>query len=74
MNAFCAAQQKGFRSCLLRHLLEAIDVFLLLMRDRGRLKLIWGEAIKRYLKAWDMPRDLCLNKSTWKAAIEVSEP
>ena len=26
MNAFCGAQQKGFRSCLLRHLLEAIDV------------------------------------------------
>ena len=40
----------------------------------GRRKLIWGEAIKRYLKAWDRPRDLCLNRSTWKTAIEVSEP
>ena len=43
-------------------------------RGRGRPKLTWGEAIKRYLKAWDIPRDLCLNMSTWKAAIEVPEP
>jgi len=33
-----------------------------------------GEAIKRYLKAWDIPRDLCLNRSIWKAAIEMPEP
>jgi len=26
------------------------------------------------LKAWDIPKDLCLNRSTWKAAIEVPEP
>ena len=42
-------------------------------RGRGRLKLTWG-AIKRDLKACDIPRDLCLNRSTWKAAIEVAEP
>jgi hypothetical protein len=30
--------------------------------------------IKRYLKAWDIPRDLCLNKSAWKAAIDVHKP
>ena len=33
-----------------------------------------GEAIKRDLKDWDIPRDLCLNMSTWKVAIEVPEP
>ena len=33
-----------------------------------------GEAIKRDLKAWDIHRDLCLNMSAWKAAIEVPEP
>jgi len=43
-------------------------------RDRGRPKMILGEAIKRYLKAWDIPRDLCFNSSAWKAAIEVLEP
>ena len=32
------------------------------------------KTIKRYLKAWDIPRDLYLNRSTWKAAIEVPEP
>jgi len=31
-------------------------------------------AIKRDLKAWDMPRDLCLNMSAWKTAIDVPEP
>ena len=43
-------------------------------RGRGRPKLTWREAIKRYLKACDIPRDLYLNMSTWKAAIEVPEP
>ena len=43
-------------------------------RGRGRLKLTWGETIKRDLKAWDIPRDLRLNRSAWKAAIEVPEP
>ena len=43
-------------------------------RGRGRPKLTWEEAIKRDLKAWDIPRDLCLNRSAWKAAFEVPEP
>jgi hypothetical protein len=42
-------------------------------RVRGRPNLTSGEAIKSDLKAWDIPRDLCLNKSAWKAAIDVSE-
>ena len=42
-------------------------------RGRGRPKLTWGEAIKRYLKGWDIPRDLCLDRSAWKAAIDVPE-
>jgi hypothetical protein len=42
-------------------------------RGRGRPKLTWGEAIKRDLKAWDIPRDLCFNRSAWKAAIDVPE-
>ena len=33
-----------------------------------------GEAIKKDLKVWDISRDLCLNRSTWKATIEVPEP
>ena len=43
-------------------------------RGRGRPKLTWEEAIKRDLKGWDIPRDLCLDRSAWKAAIDVPEP
>ena len=43
-------------------------------RGRGRPKLTWVEAIKKDLKAWDILRDLCLNRSAWKAAIDVPEP
>ena len=43
-------------------------------RGRGRPKLTCGETIKKDLKAWDIPRDLCLNSSAWKAAIDVPEP
>ena len=43
-------------------------------RGRGRPKLIWGETIKRDLSGWDIPRDLCLDRSAWKTAIDVPEP
>jgi hypothetical protein len=29
---------------------------------------------KKRFESWDIPRDLCLNGSAWKAAIEVPEP
>jgi hypothetical protein len=43
-------------------------------RGRGRPKLTWGEAIKRDLREWDILRDLCLNRSAWKTAINVPKP
>jgi len=42
-------------------------------RGRGRPKLTWGESIKRDLKGWNIPRDLCLNRSAWKTASHVPE-
>jgi len=42
-------------------------------RGRGRPKLTWREAIKRDLKGWNIPRDLCLYRSAWKATIDVPE-
>jgi hypothetical protein len=42
-------------------------------RGRGRPKLTLGEAIKRDLKGWDILRDLCLDRSAWKTAIDVPE-
>ena len=43
-------------------------------RGRGRPKLTWEEAIKRDLKSWDIPRDLCLDRSVWKTTIDMAEP
>ena len=43
-------------------------------RGRGRPKLTWRETIKRDLNGWDIPRDLCSDRSAWKAAIDVPEP
>jgi len=43
-------------------------------RGRGRPKLTWEEAIKRDLKGWDILRDLYLDGSAWKIAIDVPEP
>jgi hypothetical protein len=35
-------------------------------RGRGRPNLIWEEAIKRDLKKWNIPIELCLDRSAWK--------
>ena len=43
-------------------------------RGRGRPKLTWEEAIKRDLKSWDIPKNICLDRSAWKTAIDVPEP
>jgi hypothetical protein len=43
-------------------------------RGRGRPNLTWEEAIKRDLKEWNIPMELCLDRSTWKEAIHVPEP
>jgi hypothetical protein len=43
-------------------------------RERGRPRLTWEEAIKRYLKEWNIPKELVLDRSAWKIAIHVPEP
>jgi hypothetical protein len=43
-------------------------------RGRGRPNLTWEEAIKRDLKEWNIPKELCLDRSDWKEAIHVLEP
>ena len=40
---------------------------------RGRPNLTCEEAIKRDLKEWNIPMELCLDKSAWKEAIHVPE-
>jgi hypothetical protein len=34
--------------------------------SRGRPNLTWEEAIKSDLKEWNIPKELCLDKSAWK--------
>jgi hypothetical protein len=43
-------------------------------RGRGRPNLTWEEAIKRVLKEWNIPMELCLDRSAWKEAIHVPKP
>jgi hypothetical protein len=43
-------------------------------RGRGRPNLIWEEAIERDLKEWNIPMELCLDRSAWKEAMNVFEP
>jgi len=40
----------------------------------AQLSIYFVSSTFKILKAWDIPRDLCLNRSAWKAAIEVPEP
>jgi hypothetical protein len=41
---------------------------------RGRPKLTWDESVKRDLKEWNIPKDLAMDRSAWRLAINVPEP
>jgi hypothetical protein len=41
---------------------------------RGRPKLTWDESVKRDLKEWNIPKDLAMDRSAWRLAINVAEP
>ncbi|CAO1939222.1 unnamed protein product [Urochloa humidicola] len=43
-------------------------------RGRGRPKLTWDEAVKRDLREWNISRDLAIDRSAWRLAINVPEP
>jgi hypothetical protein len=43
-------------------------------RGRGWPNLTWEDAIKRDLKKWNIPMELCLDRSAWKEAIHVPKP
>jgi hypothetical protein len=42
-------------------------------RSRGRPKLTWDESVKRDLKEWDTPKELVMDRSAWRLAINVLE-
>ena len=40
-------------------------------RGRGRP---WDESVKRHLKDWNISKEIVLNRSAWRLAINVPEP
>ncbi|KAG2650504.1 hypothetical protein PVAP13_1NG211000 [Panicum virgatum] len=43
-------------------------------RGRSRLKLMLDESVKRYLKDWNISKEIALDRSAWRLAINVPEP
>ena len=43
-------------------------------RGRGRPKLTWDELVKRDLKIWNISKEIALDRSAWRLAINVPEP
>ena len=41
---------------------------------RGRPKLTWDESVKRDLKDWNISKEIVLDRSAWRLAINVPEP
>ena len=41
---------------------------------RGRPKLTWDESVKRDLKDWNISKEIALDSSAWRLAINVPEP
>jgi len=42
-------------------------------RGRGRPKLMWDESVKRDLKDWNISKEIVLDSSVWRLAINVPE-
>ena len=43
-------------------------------RGRSRPKLTWDESVKRDLKDWNIYKEIVLDRSAWRLAINVPEP
>jgi hypothetical protein len=41
---------------------------------RGRPKLTWDESVKRDLKEWNISKNLAMDRSAWRLAINVPKP
>ena len=44
-----------------------------IMRGRGRPKLTWDESVKRDLKDLNISKEIVLDRSVWRLAINVPE-
>ena len=43
-------------------------------RGRGRPKLTWDELVERDLKDWNISKEIVLDRSAWRLAVNVPEP
>ena len=43
-------------------------------RGRGRPKPTWEELVKRDLNDWNISKEIALDRSAWRLAINVPEP
>ena len=43
-------------------------------RGRGRPKLMWDESVKRDIKDWNISKEIGLDRSACRLAINVPEP
>ncbi|KAG2620228.1 hypothetical protein PVAP13_3NG078803 [Panicum virgatum] len=43
-------------------------------RGRGTPKLMWDESVKSDLKDWNISKEIALDRSAWRLAINVPEP
>ncbi|PUZ50631.1 hypothetical protein GQ55_6G073300 [Panicum hallii var. hallii] len=41
---------------------------------RGRPRLTWDATVKRDLKEWNIAKELAMDRSAWRLAINVPEP
>ena len=41
-------------------------------RGRGRPKLTWDESVKRDLKDWNISKEIALDRSAWRLAINIA--
>jgi len=41
---------------------------------RGRPKLTWDESVKRDLKNWNISKEVALDSSVWRLAINMPKP
>ena len=68
---FGHVQRKSSVAPVRNEVLERVDN---VKRGRGRSKLTWDESVKRDLKDWNISKEIALDRSAWRLAINVPEP
>ena len=65
---FGHVQRRPLAAPVRNGVLERVDN---VKRGRGRPKLTWNESVKRDLKDWNISKEIALDRSAWRLAINV---